>query len=58
MDLSFQLFSAREFTPWVNVIKVLAGLGYTQIESFGGNHEDPAAFRALLDEHNLSGRHY
>lgn len=54
MDLSFQLYSARDFTPWDKVIKLLADLGYTQVEGFGGNYQDPTAFRALLDEHSLS----
>ena len=54
MDVSFQLYSAREFTPWEEVIATLARLGYTQVEGFGGNYEDPAAFRALLDQHGLS----
>ena len=53
MDVSFQLYSAREFTPWPEVIEMLANLGYTQVEGFGGNYEDPAAFRGLLDEHGL-----
>lgn len=54
MDLSFQLYSAREFTPWPKVLKTLADLSYTQVEGFGGNYEDPEAFRALLDKNGLS----
>jgi sugar phosphate isomerase/epimerase len=54
MDVSFQLYSAREFTPWEDVIARLAGLGYTQVEGFGGVYADPAAFRDLLDRHGLS----
>ncbi|WP_417607255.1 sugar phosphate isomerase/epimerase family protein [Primorskyibacter flagellatus] len=54
MDLSFQLYSARDFTPWQEVIKTIAGLGYTQVEGFGGVYEDPAAFRALLDANGLT----
>jgi len=54
MDFSFQLYSAREFTPWENVLKTLANLGYTQVEGFGANYEDPEAFRALLDKHGLT----
>lgn len=54
MDVSFQLYSARNFTPWEDVVKKLAALGYTQVEGFGGNYEDAAAFRALLDEHGLA----
>jgi len=53
MDVSFQLYSARDFTPWDGVLKGLAELGYTQVEGFGGAYEDPAAFRALLDANGL-----
>lgn len=54
MDVSFQLYSARNFAPWDGVIAYLAKTGYTQVEGFGGNYEDPAAFRSLLDEHGLT----
>ena len=54
MDLSFQLYSARDFTPWDQVVAKLAELGYTQVEGFGGVYEDPAAFRALLERHGLT----
>ncbi|WP_428687188.1 sugar phosphate isomerase/epimerase family protein [Roseibium sp.] len=54
MDVSFQLYSAREFTPWETVLQRLSGLGYTQVEGFGGNYEDPAAFRELLDANGLA----
>lgn len=54
MNVSFQLYSARDFTPWADVIAELAKLGYTQVEGFGGVYEDPAAFRALLDEHGMT----
>lgn len=54
MDISFQLYSARDFLPWEQIIPKLAGLGYTQVEGFGGVYEDPARFRALLDQHGLT----
>lgn len=54
MDVSFQLYSAREFTPWEDVLKMIAGLGYTQVEGFGGVYADPAAFKALLDQNGLT----
>ena len=40
MDVSFQLYSAREMSPWEDVIKMIADLGYTQVEGFGGVYED------------------
>lgn len=54
MDVSFQLYSARNFTPWDKVLENLTGLGYTQVEGFGGNYEDAAAFKALLDQNGLA----
>ncbi|WP_425070257.1 sugar phosphate isomerase/epimerase family protein [Sagittula sp. S175] len=54
MDVSFQLYSAREFTPWEDVLKMIAGLGYTQVEGFGGVYGDPVAFKAALDQNGLT----
>lgn len=54
MDVSFQLYSAREFTPWEDVLGMIAKLGYTQVEGFGGVYTDPAAFKDLLDQHGLT----
>ena len=54
MDISFQLYSARNATPWEGVVKTLAGLGYTQVEGFGANFEDATGFRSLLDQNGLS----
>lgn len=54
MTLSFQLYSARNATPWEDVVQMLADLGYAHVEGFGGVYADPAAFRALLDQHGLT----
>lgn len=54
MNVSFQLYSVRNFPPWPDMIAALAGLGYTHVEGFGGVYEDAAGFRALLDEHGLA----
>ncbi len=54
MELSFQLYSARNFLPWDHVLQRIAALGYTQVEGFGGVFEDAAAFRALLDANGLT----
>ena len=54
MSLSFQLYSARNFTPWEDVLASLARIGYTQVEGFGANFEDAPAFRAAMDLHGLS----
>ena len=54
MMISFQLYSARNFQPWPDVLKMLAGAGYGNVEGFGGVYADPQAFRALLDENGLA----
>ena len=54
MKYSFQLYSARNFTPWDPIFKSIAGLGYSQVEGFGALYENPAETRASLDAHNLS----
>lgn len=54
--LSFQLYSARNFQPWEEVVAHLAACGYQDVEGFG----DPAIygeavkFRALLDRYSLA----
>ena len=54
MAWSFQLYSARDFQPWSDVLKTLGELGYKEVEGFGGVYADPAAFRADLDKNGLS----
>lgn len=54
MTWSFQLYSARNFTPWDDVLAMVAATGYRNVEGFGGLYEDPAALRAMLDRHGLS----
>ena len=54
MNWSFQLYSARNFQPWNNVVKMLGELGYSQVEGFGGVYDDPKAFRAELDKSGLA----
>lgn len=54
MNWSFQLYSARNFQPWPDVLKAVAEAGYTQVEGFGGVYGDPAAFRAELDANGLT----
>lgn len=54
MPWSFQLYSARNFLPWENVLKTLSGLGYREVEGFGGVYGDAKAFRAELDRNGLA----
>jgi sugar phosphate isomerase/epimerase len=54
MDLSFQLYSARNFQPWDEVLKLLGQIGYVQVEGFGGVYADPPSFRAEMDKNRLA----
>ncbi len=54
MDISFQLYSARNFLPWSTVFQRLAALGYTQVEGFPGVYDEAAQIRAALDANGLT----
>ena len=54
MTWSFQLYSARNFQPWSNVLKTLGELGYEQVEGFAALYGDPPGLRAELDRNGLS----
>ena len=53
-DFSFQLYSARNYPPLGEVFRLLARLGYAQVEGFGGLYGDPAALKADLDAAGLT----
>lgn len=53
MDIGFQLFSARNY-PLADVLKTVAGLGYTHVEGYGSLYTDPQALKAQLDANGLS----
>jgi len=51
-DISYQLYSSRQFPPLAGTLKMLKDLGYTQVEGFGGLYGDvPGLVTAL----NASG---
>jgi sugar phosphate isomerase/epimerase len=54
MEFSFQLYSARNFQPWDQVLAMVAKAGYRNVEGFGGLYDDPSALRSLLDRNGLS----
>ncbi len=54
MNWSFQLYSARKFQPWTDVLAMLARTGYREVEGFGGVYEDPQGLRTELDRNGLS----
>lgn len=51
---SFQLYSARNQPPWRDTLQLLAELGYTQVEGFGGLYDQAASLRQDLDNLGLS----
>ena len=54
MDFSYQLYSARNEASLDDTLKTLAGLGYTQVEGWGGQFADPAALAASLKNAGLA----
>lgn len=53
IDFSFQLYSARNFQPYEAVLRIIADLGYAEVEGFSGVYHDPEEFRAALDKNGL-----
>nr|WP_316654542.1 sugar phosphate isomerase/epimerase [uncultured Gellertiella sp.] len=58
-DLSFQLYSARNFQPFADVFALLSRAGYTEVEGFGWIYEgmsdsELARLKADLDTHGLT----
>lgn len=53
MDLSFQLYSAREHGPWSAVFARLAELGYTGVEGYSALYDDPPALARELGANAL-----
>lgn len=52
--LSFQLYSARNYSNQEEFFAKLGALGYTQVEGYGGLYADPAALAASLKKNGLS----
>jgi sugar phosphate isomerase/epimerase len=53
MTVSFQLYSARNFTPWDEVFATISALGYTGVEGYGALYSDTAKVRAAMDATGL-----
>jgi sugar phosphate isomerase/epimerase len=53
-SLSFQLYSARTLEPLEAQFELLAGLGYTKVEPYGGLLNDPQRLKNQLEAHGLS----
>jgi sugar phosphate isomerase/epimerase len=56
-NVSFQLYSARNFPPLSDVLKTVGAAGYTQVEGYGALYAslDDAALAALKDDMTKSG---
>ncbi|MEJ2022235.1 MAG: sugar phosphate isomerase/epimerase [Maritimibacter sp.] len=52
-SISYQLFSSRNH-PLEETLAMLAGIGLKEVEGFGAQFEDPAATKALLDQHGMT----
>ncbi|MGN7754391.1 sugar phosphate isomerase/epimerase family protein [Sinorhizobium meliloti] len=58
-DVSFQLYSARNFPPFAEVLSAIGSAGYTQVEGYGAlyaalSDAEIADFKAGLDRNGLS----
>ena len=49
-QLSYQLYSSRNFPPLANTLKMLGYLGYKDTEGFGGLYSDATALASLAAE--------
>ncbi|MDB5552429.1 MAG: hypothetical protein JWL86_2413, partial [Rhizobium sp.] len=56
-DISFQLYSGRNFPPMSDIIKLAGSTGYKEVEGFGGMYGDldDAGVKALKAELDAAG---
>jgi sugar phosphate isomerase/epimerase len=52
--LSFQLYSARNLSKLPDTLALIAKVGFTEVEGFGGVYDDPKALRNMMDAHGLT----
>jgi sugar phosphate isomerase/epimerase len=52
--LSFQLYSARNFQPFTDIIAMLARIGYREIEGYGAAYGDLDALKAAMSTHRMT----
>lgn len=51
--ISYQLYCSRNFPPLEDTLSMLAGLGFAEVEGFGGLYDDPGRLRELCDATGL-----
>lgn len=56
-DFSYQLYSSRNFPPLSNTLKMVADLGYKQVEGYGGLYANLDALDALKADLASNGLH-
>lgn len=49
MEVSFQLYSARNADDQAEFLKTLSGLGYAHVEGYGGVYGDAAGYKSAMD---------
>ena len=54
-SFSYQLYSSRNFGPLPETLKMVAGLGYAQVEGYGGLYADLADLDRLRDDLAANG---
>ena len=54
-DFAFQLYSARNFPPLTDTLKMLKAAGYTAVEGYGALYADEAKVAELTDNLAASG---
>src|SRR5437016_3523731 len=52
-EISFQLYSSRNFPPLQKQLSILATLGYRNVELYDGLYSDIARLKTALDEAGL-----
>lgn len=56
MNLSFQLYSAREYPPWATLFETLSELGYQHVEGFGALYGEPVLASAATLSSELAAQ--
>ncbi|SLN58503.1 sugar phosphate isomerase/epimerase family protein [Roseisalinus antarcticus] len=52
--ISYQLYCSRNFPPLADTLTMLAGLGYKEVEGYGGLYDDPARLKDQLTSNGLA----
>lgn len=55
-DLSFQLWTSRNFPPFEDQLHALKALGYTDVQPFHDQYENPQGLKDLIDRVGLTAK--